>query len=42
MKSPIEGTLNESHLHHLDGDKSTADFLKEDSVNDNSLYLLEL
>ena len=42
MKSPIEGTLNESHLHHLDADKSTADFVKEDSVNDNSLYLLEL
>ena len=37
MKSPMEGTLNESHLDHLN--VSTADFLKEDSVDDNSLYL---
>ena len=37
MKSPMEGTLNESHLDHLG--VSTADFLKEDSVDDNSLYL---
>ena len=38
MKSPREGTLNESHLDHLG--VSTADFEKEDSVDDNSLYLL--
>ena len=38
MKSPMEGTLNESHLHHLG--VSSADFVKEDSVDDNSLYLL--
>ena len=38
MKSPREGTLNESHLDHLG--VSTADFVKEDSVDDNSLNLL--
>ena len=37
--SHMEGTLNESHLDHLG--VSTADSVKEDSVDDNSLYLLD-
>ena len=39
-KSPVEGTLNESHLHLL-GVLSTADFVKEESLDDN-IYLLDL
>ena len=40
MKSPMKGTVNESHFHHLG--VSTADFVKEESLDDNSLFLLEL
>ena len=36
----MKGTVNESHFHHLG--VSTADFVKEESLDDNSLFLLEL